>query len=226
MNRRKETTVNTEEKREYLIKKIAAELEKSPVEIYISSPRLASARKGSETAQPVSASNPAAHPAPEPEAFPEPDSRRPSYEKHEAELPRHASEVTEIQGDEDAQENPKQLARKQKKEEKEALKQQKKYEKAYRKMQKDITKRGFDTAVLTRLNDPADIYHMSDDEIKEIEIAGVINSDGYYNFIYPKDHDSAKQHKTSRKIIFLTAGFILAVVVLLIVLINNIFSLF
>lgn len=203
--------MNTEEKREYLIKKIEAELEKSPVEIVISSPHLKSARKpGAVYDQPA----------------PPPENDAPSCSRPEVLPPHRANESGEVYIEEEPPADEKRLARKQKKERKEAQRQQKKYDKAYKKMQKDIVKRGFDTAVLTRLNDPADIYHMSDDEIREIEIAGVINSDGYYSFVYPQDYDSAKKQKTSRRTFFIIAGFILAVAVLLIVLINNIFALF
>lgn len=204
--------MNTEEKREYLFEKVMSELEKAPIEIIISSPRLKSARK------------PACYKQAAPPPLPKNDA--PVSERPEALPSHHVNESGEIYKEEEPAIDEKRLARKQRKEQKEAVKQQKKYEKAYKKMQKDIVKRGFDTAVLTRLNDPADIYHMSDDEIREIEIAGVINSDGYYNFVYPQDYDSAKKQKTSRRTFFIIAGFILAVAVLLVVLINNIFSLF
>lgn len=105
-------------------------------------------------------------------------------------------------------------------------KQKKLNEKAMRKMTRDIEKRGFSPDIFSLLSDPADIYEMSDDELLQINASGLVNEDGFYSFRWPSDFENAKDiSKVKRTAVFI-ASFCLVITVLLVVLINNVFSLF
>jgi len=99
-------------------------------------------------------------------------------------------------------------------------------EKAYEKMLRDIQKRGFDTALLRELEDPADIYSLSDDDLRQIEAAGIINGDGYYSFTYPEDFADIRKEKIPKKTILIFIGFTVLTLVFFIILLNNILSVF
>lgn len=99
-------------------------------------------------------------------------------------------------------------------------------EKAYEKMRRDIQKRGFDTALLRELEDPADIYSLSDDDLRQIEAAGIINGDGYYSFTYPEDFADIRKEKIPKKTILIFIGFTVLTLVFFIILLNNILSVF
>lgn len=113
-----------------------------------------------------------------------------------------------------------------KRKEKEEALLKKRDEKAYRKMRDDIRKRGFNTGILLNLNDPSDIYDMSDKEISQLEMASLINADGYYDFEYPKDFESLENKKADKKIIFIFTGFALLFVIVTFIFIRNVFALF
>jgi len=99
-------------------------------------------------------------------------------------------------------------------------------EKAYEKMRRDIQKRGFDTALLRELEDPADIYSLSDDDLRQIEAAVIINGDGYYSFTYPEDFADIRKEKIPKKTILIFIGFTVLTLVFFIILLNNILSVF
>lgn len=106
-------------------------------------------------------------------------------------------------------------------------KEAKREEKALKKMRKDVKKRGFETGVLYELNDPADIYTMTDEEITQIEFASVINEDGFYNFKYPDDHEDIKKDARGRKkTTYVILGFSAVVIILLVIIVNNVLALF
>lgn len=89
-----------------------------------------------------------------------------------------------------------------KQKQKEELKQSKQYNKS----RKDLHKRGFDTGILKELDNPEDVYDLTDDEIAQIEIAGYINKDGYYTFVYPRDIAEAQEEGISGKRFALILG--------------------
>ena len=104
-------------------------------------------------------------------------------------------------------------------------KETKREEKAFQKMRKDVKKRGFETGVLYELNDPADIYSMSDEEITQVEFASIINGDGFYNFQYPDDHEDMKNDSRGRrKATMFIIGFAVVVIALMVIFINNLMS--
>lgn len=205
-----------QEKREFIVNEIKRELEKKPIRLNFSSPSIRSARlfivfndeqvadpaAEMEDALPFSVDMPQAEPAFSP--LQEDDPSYDEYEEEEEEL------------------SPKELAKLEKAQEKE----RKRNEKAYGKMRKDIQKRGFDTGVLKKFDDPADIYALSDEDIRQIEVAGVINEDGYYTFTYPDDFGNIEKKKFQKSTVLLILGFAVAVLILTVVLINNLLTLF
>lgn len=200
---------NVQKKREQIISQILNELEKEPLELNFSSPHIKGARLFVVMKD-----------APEdPQPFPDNETVPEDAPLQEEESYMIASD----KADEDNEElSPKQLAKLEKAQEKE----RKRNEKAYNKMRADIQKRGFGTGVLKKLDDPADIYGMSDEDIRQIEVAGIINEDGYYTFTYPEDYGNIEKKKMPKKTILLIAGFAVAVLVLTVVLINNILEFF
>lgn len=109
---------------------------------------------------------------------------------------------------------------------KKRLKEQKKEEKTFKKIQKDAHKRGYDTGLLYQLDSPEDLYDLKDEEIEQIQAAGIVNEDGFYSFVYPEDAHSFKREKTPASRILIVAILCAAFLGLLFILIRNIFNLF
>lgn len=185
-----------------ILKYIERELVKDPITLTFSSPRITGARPFAvlpeRSGHEVNSSDGSPFSPPSPA--------------------RNAAEDTET----DENLSPKELSRLAKAEEKE----RKRNEKAYEKMRRDIQKRGFDTALLRELDDPADIYSLSDDDIRQIEAAGLINGDGYYTFTYPEDFADIKREKPEKKTILLFSGFGAVTLILFVILINNLLAIF
>ena len=113
-------------------------------------------------------------------------------------------------------------ARKLKKKRKEKQREQK----AFERIRKDAHKRGYDTSVLVRLEEPEDLYSLSDDEIDQIRAAGFVNEDGFYNFVYPDDVGDIKKFHFSKKRILLLSAVIVTFFILVVILVNNVMNLF
>ena len=205
-----------QEKREFIVNEIMRELDKKPIRLNFSSPAIKGARLFI-----VMNDEPASVPDAEPEdALPFPVTG--PQEAHS--ISPLAEDVSSDYAYEEEEEelSPKELAKLEKAQEKE----RKRNEKAYSKMRKDIQKRGFDTGVLKKFDDPADIYALSDEDIRQIEVAGVINEDGYYTFTYPDDFGNIEKRKIQKSTVLLISGFALAVLILIVILINNLMTFF
>lgn len=204
---------NIDEKKEKIIAEIKKELEKKPVKLNFSSPSIRSARPfviiGSENG---SEENPG-----DSAFYSDSETSEEEWKKHDSPY-----EPAGMSNEEEEELSEKQLA----KLEKARAKEEKRNEKAYNKMRHDIQKRGFGTGVLKQLDDPADIYDLSDEDIRQIEVAGIINSDGYYTFTYPEDFNDIEKDKMPKKAILIFAGFAVAVILLTVILINNLMSIF
>ena len=200
--------MDIEEKKRMIAAEIERQLAKDPITLTFSSPHIRGARPF--VVLPGSAREVSAPAGPSLEVAP---------------LPHPGTALSGGPEEEDAAEenlSPKELSRLAKAEEKE----RRKNEKAYEKMRRDIKKRGFGTGLLRTLDDPADIYSLSDDEIRQIEAAGIINSDGYYTFTYPEDFEDIRREKLPKKTVLLFSGFAAAVLILFVILINNILTIF
>lgn len=204
-----------DEKKEKIIAEIEKELAKDPVQLNFSSPRIRSAR-------PFVVIGNGADPGTDSSDIEEETEEK--WEKRDSPYPQMIppEETREEEEDEEEELSPKQLA----KLEKARAKEEKRNEKAYNKMRIDIQKRGFGTGVLKKLDDPADIYDLSDEDIRQIEVAGIINSDGYYTFTYPEDFNDIDKDKLPKKAILIFAGFAVAVILLTVILVNNLISIF
>lgn len=99
-------------------------------------------------------------------------------------------------------------------------------DKAFSKMRKAVKKRGFGTGVLYELDDPADIYSMSNEEIKQVEFSGVINEDAFYDFNSPADASNISSMTKTKKTYFIIIGFLIVILGIMLILINNIMSIF
>lgn len=108
-------------------------------------------------------------------------------------------EFAEIQNDDEEIDyeklTPKEFKRLKKEKEKE--------EKRFLQIRKDAHKRGYDTSVLRQFEDPEELYSMTDQEIEQITAVGLINEDGFYDFVFPADADSVRKEGISKKKVLL-----------------------
>ena len=108
------------------------------------------------------------------------------------------------------------------KEYKKKLKEEKLKAKRFEQARKDAKKRGYDTGILKHFEDPEEIYGLSNEEVDQIQAAGYINRDGYYDFFYPEDINEHKKRKLSKARVKAITGVLLFCGVLLVWLFINI----
>lgn len=218
--------MNVEEKKAYLIKYLEEALKSEPLSLTFSSPKISSARiivvSKEKLMEPTVLKEIKAS------ELTELEKRVLDAQKQQSINSIAANPAVDIPAElnDTRDENEELSARQQRKAEKLIEKNKKKDEKALNKMRKDIKKRGFETGVLYELNDPADIYDMSNEEITQIEFASVINQDGFYNFEFPADIDDLYKETKGNKTMLIVGGFVFIVVALAVIFINNVMSLF
>ncbi len=153
--------MNVEEKKAYLIKCLEEALKSEPLSLTFSSPKISSARilvvSKEKLMEPTVLKEIKAS------ELTELEKRVLDAQKQQSINSIAANPAVDIPAElnDTRDENEELSARQQRKAEKLIEKNKKKDEKALNKMRKDIKKRGFETGVLYELNDPADIYDMS-----------------------------------------------------------------
>lgn len=110
--------------------------------------------------------------------------------------------------------SPKEFKKFKKEKEREAAilqKKREKEEKEFNSIRKDAHKRGYDTSVLMQLDSPDQLYDFSNEEIDQIQAAGYINDDGFYDFVYPPDAEDLKREAVSTRTLLLIGGLVVFV---------------
>lgn len=99
--------------------------------------------------------------------------------------------------------------------------------KAFDKVRSEAHKRGYDTSLLQQFDDPEELYNLTDDEIDQIQAAGIVNEDGFYSFVYPADAKTFKKksYMSKEKLIFLSVLVGISIF-LVILLVRNILGIF
>ena len=79
-------------------------------------------------------------------------------------------------------------------------------QRAFNEARREAHKRGYDTSILTKFDDPEEIYDLSNEEVDRVEAVAYINQDGFYDFVVPDDIDTVRRRGISTQRLILIIG--------------------